>query len=1042
MVGINQKKSLLAAAVGLAVGLSAGVQAQETTSAIRGQVFGPQGNPATSASVTIVNLKTNRTSTMQTNDSGRFVAKGLAVGGPYKVTISKNGNTSVVDNVFLQLGGSYPITTQLNSSSNIEEVTVTATQLANTAMGISRSFDVVDLENAPTFNADIKDLIKQDPRVYIDEAFSDAIQCAGANPRFNSLTVDGVRLNDNFGLNSNGYPTERMPFPFRAINQTSVELAPFDVQYGQFSACNINAVTKSGDNEFTGSVFYEFNNDSMSGDSLEGDSIDRGSFDRKRYGFNVGGPLIEDKLFFFASYYKQESANLFNRGPVGSGAAVEVQGLSQADFDRILQISRDVYGYDPGLPVPSIPNEDEKFLVKVDWNINDDHRAAFTYNYNDGFNISEADGDSDEFEFTNHYYERGAELNSYVAQFFSDWSDNFSTEVKIGYVDLDNRQISRDTEGFGEVRISTTNNGARANVFLGGDDSRQSNKLSYETMSYKFSGTYTYNDHNFTFGYEREEFDVFNLFIQHSQGEFRFNSIDDFEAGTPSRIYYGNAGGTNIPADGAAEFGYDVNTVYFQDEYSFSSADVTLVVGARYDWYESDDLPTVNPAVEENYGFSNAQNMDGKDLFQPRVGFEWNVNDNLEIHGGVGVYSGGNPNVWISNNYSNDGVRVLQIQDRSGDSLFGYEYANGGSPIRDVPQHLIDAVGRGEGFNGGLNFMDPNFELPHSVKYALGGSYEFDDGHLFQADFLYSENKDSAIIIDATRETVGTAPDGRPIYGSINGRSQDFLLTNVKGDSGESTVVSFALSKEFDNGFDYAFSYAYTDATEISPMTSSVAFSNYVNAASSNPNAPDEATSNYVIPHRFTLKLGYEMELFDGLKTRFNLFGTANEGRPYSYTFNSGFMFGDSTGFISRHLVYIPTGLDDPNVVFGENFDTDAFFALVDSEGLKRGQIMERNSLNGRWWNKFDLKVTQEIPGFAEDHKGKVYMTVKNVGNLLNDDWGVLYEPSFPRSQRIVDASINDNGQYVFEEFIRPAGETRVARPSFWELWVGIEYKF
>ncbi|GAA6152687.1 TonB-dependent receptor [Pseudoteredinibacter isoporae] len=1042
MVGINQKKSLLAAAVGLAVGLSAGVQAQETTSAIRGQVFGPQGNPATSASVTIVNLKTNRTNTMQTNDSGRFVAKGLAVGGPYKVTISKNGNTSVVDNVFLQLGGSYPITTQLNPSSDIEEVTVTATQLANTALGVSRSFDVVDLENAPTFNADIKDLIKQDPRVYIDESFSDAIQCAGANPRFNSLTVDGVRLNDNFGLNSNGYPTERMPFPFRAINQTSVELAPFDVQYGQFSACNINAVTKSGDNEFTGSVFYEFNDDSLSGDSLEGDSIDRGTFEKKRYGFTVGGPLIEDKLFFHASYYKQESANLFNRGPVGSGAAVEVQGLSQADFDRILQISRDVYGYDPGLPVSSLPNEDEKFLVKVDWNINDDHRAAFTYNYNDGFNISEADGDSNEFEFTNHYYERGAELNSYVAQFFSDWSDNFSTEVKVGYVDLDNRQISLDTAGFGEVRISTNNDGARANVFLGGDDSRQSNKLSYETMSYKFSGTYTYNDHNFTFGYEREEFDVFNLFIQHSQGEFRFNSIDDFEAGTPSRIYYGNAGGTNNPSDGAAEFGYDVNTVYFQDEYSFSSADVTLVVGARYDWYESDDLPTVNPAVEENYGFSNAQNMDGKDLFQPRVGFEWNVNDSLEIHGGVGVYSGGNPNVWISNNYSNDGVRVLQIQDRSGDSLFGYEYANGGSPIRDVPQHLIDAVGRGEGFNGGLNFMDPNFELPHSIKYALGGSYEFDDGHLFQADFLYSENKDSAIIIDATRETVGTAPDGRPIYGSINGRSQDFLLTNVQGDSGESTVVSFALSKEFDNGFDYSLSYAYTDATEISPMTSSVAFSNYVNAASSNPNAPDEATSNYVIPHRFTLTLGYEMELFDGLKTRFNLFGTANEGRPYSYTFDEGFIFGDSTGFISRHLVYVPTGADDPNVVFGDNFDTDAFFALVDSEGLARGQIMERNSLNGRWWNKFDLKVTQEIPGFAEDHKGKIHMTIKNVGNMLNDDWGVLYEPSFPRSQPIVAASINDNGQYVYEEFIKPAGETRVARPSFWELWIGVEYKF
>ena len=172
---------------------------------------------------------------------------------------------------------------------------------------------------------------------------------AGKNSRFNSLTVDGVRMNDSFGLNSNGYPTERMPFSYDAINQVSVELAPFDVEYGGFTACNINAVTKSGGSRFSGSLFFDYTSDDLRGDSLEGDDIQTGDYSEKRYGINVGGPIIADSLFFFVAYEKLEGANLFDRGPAGSGAVNEIN-VSREELDEILAIARD--------PLPVRPGDD------------------------------------------------------------------------------------------------------------------------------------------------------------------------------------------------------------------------------------------------------------------------------------------------------------------------------------------------------------------------------------------------------------------------------------------------------------------------------------------------------------------------------------------------------------------------------------------------------------------------------------------------------------------------------------------------------------
>ncbi len=630
--------------------------AQETSSAVSGTISSETGAPVAGATVTIRSDATGLTRSATTNASGEYIIRNLPVGTQaYTLTVRGAGFADERrSGVSINLGSTATESFALSSGAEMEEIVTFGTQqaVAQVAVGPNSTFGLESLETAPAINRNIVDVVRADPRIYVDESRGDinAVQCAGKNSRYNSLTVDGVRMNDAFGLNSNGYPTERMPFSYDAISQVSVELAPFDVIYGGFSACNINAVTKSGSNDFYGGAFYDFTNDGLRADELEGDSITTGSYDEQRYGVNFGGPIIQDKLFFFVAAEKLDGANLFDRGPIGSGAVNEVL-VSQFELDEIVRIANDVYQYDPGTIPSSLDHGDEKLLVKLDWNINDTHRLAYTYTWNDGENFSQSDGDQNEIEFSNHIYERGAELTSHVATLYSDWTDRFSTEVRFGYLELDNRQISVGGTDFGEIRIELDD----VDVYIGGDDSRQSNKLDYDVTTVALRGNYDLDNHSLTFGYELEALSIFNLFIQHTETELRFNSLADFENLFADDIYYNNSP-AHIPNNAAADWGYDVNTVYLQDEFMIGDR-LTLVAGVRHDWYTTSDEPALNSDFQADYGFGNNQTLDGEGLTQPRLGFTFDWDDSTSLHGGIGLYSGGNPNVWLSNTYSADNTR-------------------------------------------------------------------------------------------------------------------------------------------------------------------------------------------------------------------------------------------------------------------------------------------------------------------------------------------------------------------------------------------------
>lgn len=1022
---MNFKSTLAASAAALALvgGIAA---AQEITGSIRGTVTDEAGAPLAGATIVVTDANTGFRRSVTTGSAGEFTIRSLNVAGSYSVSASSTGYEGErVDNLGVSLGETTTLSFDLASATDGDVIVVvgTASVAADLAVGPNATFGLETLASAPAINRTLTDILRIDPRVYVDEANQNEIQCAGKNNRYNSLTVDGVRMNDNFGLNANGYPGERIPFSFDAIEQVSIELAPFDVQYGGFSACNVNAVTKSGSNSLSGYAFVDYTNDGLRADSLEGDSIETGEFDEYRYGLGLGGPIIKDKLFFFAAYEKLEGVNLFDRGPIGSGAVTEVE-VTQAELDEIAAIARDIYGYDPGGIPDSADNEDEKLLIKLDWNITDRQRASFTYNYNDGFNIVESDGDSNEFEFANHLYERGAEFNSYVGSLYSDWTDNFSTELRIGYSELDNRQLSLGGTDFGEITIELGDDTPEASddvfIYLGGDDSRQANKLKYETINFALKGFYTAGDHDLTFGFERETIDVFNLFIQHVETEIDFDgnpntagafdpAIENFRLGLADNVDYNNSV-TGTPADAAAVFEYSVNTLFVQDEYDFGNG-FTLTGGLRYDWYTTDDKPDENAIFEPFYGFSNAQTIDGEGILQPRIGATWEVSPTVTLQAGFGIYSGGNPNVWLSNTYQ--ATNTVQFGASGGD--FGledgvtslltdvtYGACEDGVPTGPgycVPQDLIDAVNTGTGSNFEINYLDPNFDIPSDYKVSLGGTFLLPNDFVLTADVLYSVLKDSAVWLrgDLEQDGTTTGPDGGtfPTFDGP-GRSsglRSFVLTNADEDA-KSLLLSAGLSKSHDNGVDWSLGYAYSDAQDVHPMNSSVAFSNYIFRAFTDPQTPEAALSDYNIAHRFTGFVNYEKEFFGNNPTRFSAYGHLQSGRPYSIVYD---------GDVSQ------------GSIFGFNPFTDGV-----PNALYPG--FERNDQESSWWGKVDVKVEQAFT-LPNDHTASAFIIVDNFTNLLSDEWGIMRQ--------------SDNRCVVGDSC-----ETRQGDPSRYEIRFGARYEF
>jgi hypothetical protein len=438
----------------------------------------------------------------------------------------------------------------------------------------------------------------------------------------------------------------------------------------------------------------------------------------------------------------------------------------------------------------------------------------------------------------------------------------------------------------------------------------------------------------------------------------------------------------------------------------------------------------------------------------PRLGFTWGVRDDLTLRGGIGLYSGGNPNVWLSNAWSNDGVSNVQsgswdreffaeagrdqftVLPGSSDSL---ALSGAQNPGFNVPQSMLDFVAAttpADANTSNLVIIDPNYEQPSEWKFALGGTWDMPWGDvILDFDYLHTKGNDPAFYVDLSQSIIGTTSAGSPIYDFTNG-FDNHMLTNGSG-SPTSDMVSFVLAKDFDFGLSAQLGYAWTQGEDIAPMTSSTAFSNYDNVALLDINNPGVANSNWVVPQRITLNLFYAHTFFGDNETRISLQGFSAEGQPQSYVMNGGDLEGD--GFFGRHLLYVPTGPSDPNVVFDLGFDQAAFFDFVAANGLGTG-FTKRNDFNTGWSTIWNLSIRQDI-SLGDRLRSTLYLKVKNLGNLLNDDWGRLTDAQF-FSPEVVDADVNGAGQFVFTEFSDRSISRTYIGPSLWEVRMGIDINF
>jgi Carboxypeptidase regulatory-like domain len=1059
--------------------------AQETTSAIRGKITDADGNAVANAAVVVRDLRNGVDRSYTSNDEGLFLATRLLPGGPYRVTV--NGTKSV-DVPSISVADTYSLSVNLGAQAEIEEIITIGQQaaIAETAAGPSATFNIQQLEQSVAFSRDIQDVYAIDPRMFVDtgDGAGVGINCVGKNPRFNRVTLDGVSTSDSFGLNDNGYSTAvGMPFPYDSIEQLSVEMAPFDVTYSGFSACNINAVTKSGTNDWTAKAFYEYSNNSMRGDQVPGSDTKTklASYDKTYYGFDVGGPIIQDKLFFFAAYEQSDEPRFLAQGYSGSGHGVDHPWVSEANWNRIADIAQSVYNYDAGGQPNDGSRATKKYIARLDWNISDRHNAAFIYSYFDGDELRGSDYGSSVLEFANHMYVKGAKSETYTLKLSSQWNDAFSTELFWSTNSMDDSQVTVGDKDFAEMRIAMPG----GTVYLGADDSRQANKLSTDTDYLRLSANYLVGNNVFTAGFDSTKLDIFNIFLQQSNGgeyffadnsgganlpacdlltaQERFDGvagclptgIDRYELGRPTTVYYGNGGGTNNPVDAAAVFSNTLNAFYFQDEYFIDDLDLTLVGGLRYERFSSSDRPNYNANFEAVTGVRNDTGLDGLDLLMPRLGFTWGVRDDLTLRGGIGLYSGGNPNVWISNAWSNDGISNAQFsRSESGfaseTGVPTYTILPGSAdsvalsdqmrPGYDVPQAMVDDVLAVTPADGSIRFLamiDPKYKQPSEWKLAFGGTWDISDDSSLDFDYLYTKANNPAYYRDLSQEIVGTTSAGTPVYNYVNGLQDDYMLTN-SSESPTSSTISVVYRKSFDFGLNALVGYAWTDSQDVVPMTSSTAGSNFDNVALLDINYPKAETSNWVTPNRFTMELNYGHAFFGDNMTRFVLQGYINEGQPQSYVMQGLALEGD--GFFGRHLLYIPDGPSDPNVVYGPNFDQTGFFDWIQKNHLKPG-FTKRNEFYTGWTSRFDFRINQEIP-LGGDFRGVLYLKIYNIGNLLNKDWGKITDAEFFSPQIVTMSSLSPTGQFNYNTFTPNSLQVVNQERSLWEARLGIDIRF
>lgn len=1026
---IKRMKFFLVVALSM---LTTMVVAQVTTSSMSGKVTDENKESIIGATVLAVHEPSGTRYGAITNVDGRFNLQGMRVGGPYKVEISYVGfQTAIYKGIALQLGENYELNVILGESSELlGEVVVTAEQSVAKA-GVATNVTERQMTTLPTISRSITDFTKLSPYAGGSGSF------AGRDGRYNYITVDGAALNNGFGLSSNILPGgDAQPIALDALEEISVAVSPFDVKYSNFTGASVNAVTKSGTNEFKGSVYTFQKPNGFNGNTIDGQEIK--GWDEKStrsYGVTLGGPILKDKLFFFLSAEYEKSVMpgvLWSPSAEKDAAGDSKNYISRTwveDMKNVKNFVMNKYGYNPGAyeNFPNFESKNYKLLARIDWNINMNHKLTARFNYVDSKNDAMPSSTSAvitrtnpgrfsyaSMAFSNSTYKYHNVVASVAAELNSRFSDKVQNKLIGTYTHI---QDTRDYNGGPFPYVDIEKDGEQY-MTLGTEVFTPHNNVVNNVFNITDNVNISLGDHYLTAGlsFERQFFK--NQYLRGALGYYRYASVDDFLNERQPK-FYGLTYGYNHTEAPGAELAFGMGGIYAQDDWSITP-NFKLSYGLRLDIPMYFNSLTGNDAIL-NETFANNEKVDVSKwpktqvLVSPRLGFNWDIKGDrtIVISGGTGLFTGMLPFVWFTNQPTGAGMiqNMLEIGNSQGaaaplpaDFKFYKNYKDVVAKYPDLfPSEPASKL------PGSIAFVDPDFKMPQvwrsniSADIKLPYDFALNLGAMYTRDVfnVVQRNINEAAPAGYYEEQPGRAYWNRSDY-KVNGNTGTVIKLTNGDKKGYQYSFNIGLSKKFSHGVSGMINYTYTKAMDLTANPGSSAASVWQNNVAVNSLNEDVlANSLFSTPHRVIGSISYELSLSKYAKTTFSLFYSGYHMGRYSFTYSND-LNGDGN---KSDLLHIPATYDEAVSMFkditnkagevtysAKDQATDFWNYVNDNSYLKdrKGKYTERNGALMSWLNRFDFKVAQDFYAFIGKRKYGIQVSfdILNVGNMFNDAWG------------------------------------------------------
>ena len=1092
---IKMKKSLLTLVMAFVAGVMA--MAQVTTSSIAGIVTDDMGE-VIGANIVAVHTPSGTQYGTITNEKGAFAIRGMRVGGPYEITVSYVGaQTQKFEDVTLALGETFTLNVKLSENASVlgDVVVVgSASKFQTTKTGAATNITNAQIANLPTVSRSISDVTRLSPYG------GNGMSFAGADGRTANFTVDGADFNNNFGL-SDKLPGGGNPISIDAIEELQVVVSPFDVRQTNFIGGGVNAITKSGTNKFKGTAYVFHKNENMQGDAVYGEQIAgaRAKSRQTTYGFTLGGPIIKNKLFFFANYELIKTPTIANRwrGSENGKADADnyISRTKLSDLKTVSDFVKSKYGYDTGSWTDFPADEsNQKILARIDWNINDNHHLALRYNYtlNKGWNAPNAtsmDGGTRasgartsqySMSFANSMYSMDNVVKSWSVDLNSRFSDNLSNQFLATFSKLDDiRGTNSDEFPFIDIQDGDGQN----YMALGYELFTWNNGVHNTVANVKDDVTYFYGAHKFTAGLSYEYQMADNAYMRNGTGYYRYSTLEDFLNGAAPEVVcltYGYGGEANP----AARVQFHKAGLYLQDEWSVNE-NLNVNYGVRFDglFFDNGDLMTNNKVLEQVY-LDNNGNKRSVDTgkwpnagltLSPRVGFTWDVlgDKSLKVRGGTGLFSGRLPLVFFTNMPTNGGMVQYQAQVNASNAkkngftmdtfAGGLVTKDGKATIEALKEKLFslgypkDIKPEDGALPSAINGVDPNFKMPQVWKTTLAVDYSLPTEFPLSATVEGTFNKtiNGVSISDWSIPNVGgfarfNGADNRPLYpAGYRTGTKAFVLENTSRGYGWSGNIQ--LNAQPTKNISLMAAYTHTVSKEVTGMPGSAAESAFTYVPTSEgPNNIKLHNSQYVTPDRFVANA----TLHDNSGNHYSfIYETWKGGSSYSYmTVNDM----NSDGY-AYDAIYVPTDQEvkDGLFRFVSADDQKRFMDYVHKDDYLKnhqGEYAEAYSVYSPWVHRIDFSYKHDFKVDIKNTTNRLQLSfdIKNLANLFNNKWGVAkyLNPEIGSEARILKyEGVDADGFATFSTPKSISGDTKTFTPSHtigqcWYMSIGVKYIF